>query len=483
MRTIVIVPLVIFLLFIFIRTDTASSHELLGFVKQALQYSDTAYDIKDNDVLSDLLVQTEEHQFDYKLIPLTTIGFADDTGSQTLGLEVTRKLTFGTEIRAGIRSDRTDLDTGYTVENSNTARAYIKISQGLFRRWGKKYNEAPLTIAKLKNEKQRLINDRLRQDLILRTATEYYQLVLARELITLAEKALARSREHLEAATSRHSVDLVSKVDVYRAEIATLNAENNVQEKRFAFQRAQNNFRQTLGMNDDKPLHLSDPVRMLVPVVPENWEEVLPDNRLEWQAYRISKRYKNLSRYRAEEALQPDIQLNLGFEQQGQGNSFEEAASLDETRWSIQFELRSSLDTFNEKNALAREQISIQKLKRHGASLRRRIIREAREALENLQSQERYYQINNKRLKQAESALDLTKIRYERGLSDNLDLLDAENAYASAEFDISSGLIAYNIAALKLAHAMGVLNLEWLELSQKNSALMNSPDSSLSVTN
>lgn len=445
--------------------DTASSHELLDFVKQALIKSDAAFDIRDLYTLSELSVQTEEHQFDYQLIPLTNIGFAKNSGSQTLGLEVAQKLAFGTEITAGVRGDRTDLNTGYVVEDTNIARAYLRVSQGLFRRWGDKYNLASLNIAKLKSDEQKLKNERSRQDLILQTATGYYQLVLAKQLIAESEKALMRSREHLAASTSRQSVGLVSKVDVYRAEIAALNAENSVQDKQSSYRRAQDSFSELLGMDSYEALQVQEPIRMISPIVPENWEEALLNNRLDWQSYRIRRKYASLSRYKAQEETKPDILLNLGVEQKGQGESVGDATNLDETNWSIQLELRSSLDMFNEKNNLTRENINMRKLKREGESLKRTIMKEAREALENLKTQERYYRINVKRMEQAGNALDLTKIRYEQGLSDNLDLLDAEDAYSSAQFDISKALVAYNIAAKKLAHSMGVLDMEWIKLS------------------
>ena len=68
-------------------------------------------------------------------------------------------------------------------------------------------------------------------------------------------------------------------------------------------------------------------------------------------------------------------------------------------------------------------------------------------------------------IEQAEKALDLALIRYERGLSDNLELLGAEAAFAAAELNIIQGRVAYNLSAVRVAHALGVLSLEWLQLS------------------
>ena len=440
-------------------------HELLDFIKTALQQSDAAYDLRDLITLSDMAVKTEEHDFDYQVIPLTNIGFARDVGSQTLGMEIKQKHGLGTQITAGLRGDRTDLNPAYVVENSHTARAYLKISQGLFRRWGKKYNLSSLNIAKLKRQEQQLNNARSRQDLILQTATNYYQVLLAKRLIKTSEQALVRSREHLEAATSRQSIGLVSKVDVYRAEIAALNAESNNHDKKLGFRKTMDTFRESLGMADEAEITVAAPVSMITPVVPEDWEEALLQNRLDWQSYRLQKEYGALALYQARENLSPDLSLNFGVEQKGEGDSIDDASEMNQTNWSIQLELSSPLDLFHEKNTLARETINTQKLHRKGAALKRKIIREVRESFEDLKAQERFYQINLKRMEQAGNALELTKIRYERGLSDNIDVLDAESALSTAEFDASKALVAYNIAAIKLANSLGVLDLEWLSLS------------------
>lgn len=455
---------------------TVNAHELVDYVQLALRQSDKAYDINDLYVLREMAVNLEEHQFEYKIVPLTNIGFAKNTGSQTLGMEVTQMLDMGTEVTFGFRGDRTDLGSGYTVENSNIAKAYINVSQSLFRKWGKKYTLAPLNIAMLQSEEQKMQNERSRQELILQTATEYYNLVLAKQLIEQSDKAFIRSQEHYVAATSRQSIGLVSKVDVYRAEIAALNAENSLQNKKMAFRRSQDSLSDVLGLSEATPPEIVEPIQLVTPIVPDDWEEALLANRLDWQSHTIRSKYAALNLFRARENLKPDLVLNLGVEQRGEGESIEEAIDLDQTNWSVQLQMQSSLDLFNEQTALARENMKIRKLQRQGSSLQRKIFREAREAFEDLKAQERMYAINLQRMRQAGHALDLTQIRYERGLSDNLDVLDAENEYSSAELDISRAMIAYNITAIKLAHSLGVLDVEWLQLSlakRKSHALLS----------
>ncbi len=453
--------------------------ELFDYVTIALKQSDISMDLTDSKILSDMSVVKEEHRFDSKLVPLSNIGVTQGTGSQTLGMEVRRENPFGLTMTAGFRGDRTEQDTEYSVENINSARAYVKMSQGVFRRWGKKYNLADLTIAQLKNREQILNNERKRQDLILSTVKNYYQLVLDQQLVKKSKQALNRSREHLVAAKSRHSVDLVSKVDVYRAELASLDAESRLQVRQRSRMRSCDVFNEQLGYQEYNDLSVADTISQVVPVVPDNWDEALLANRLDWQAYHLKVKYGKLAVFKAQENLQPDIHLNVTVEQKGEGDTISEATSLNQTNWSVQLELRSALDLFDEENDFAREKIHMRKIRREGATLRRKIFRQARESFDDLKAEERSHQISLKRLEQSASSLDLTKIRYERGLSDNLDVLDSESAYSEAELDTSRTLISYNVAAVNLAYALGVLDVEWLSLSLSGEYQQDTVDAAL----
>ncbi|MGA7316269.1 MAG: TolC family protein, partial [Silvibacterium sp.] len=52
--------------------------------------------------------------------------------------------------------------------------------------------------------------------------------------------------------------------------------------------------------------------------------------------------------------------------------------------------------------------------------------------------------------------LQLTKQRYEIGVTDNVEVVQAQDAVASADLDYINSLFAHNVAKLSLARAMGV---------------------------
>jgi outer membrane protein len=447
-------------------SDGMESTSLLRSIDLALMQSNQALDLQDNLLLSKMDIATAEHQFDTKLVPLTSIGFTQGTGSQRLGLEFRKETELGTTISYGAVGNRIDDNAGvYVVENSTSARAFVKISQGLFRRWGQKYNLTDLDKAELRDKEEEILAERSRQTLILDTVRKYYDLVLAGQLLEKSEQALDRSREHLSSATSRQAVGLVSKVDVYRAELAMLDAESGKENQIRLQQRAVDSYRDLLGLYEDENISVPKNISKMAPVIPEAWEENLFRTRLDWQAHRVSAQVNKLEIAKAKQNLAPDVGLSFTLEQKGEGDSPEEALVMDQTNWSIQLEMLSSLDSFNEESALLRKKIDMTKLRRTEESLRRKIIRDSKEAFRNLQAEERNHHISLKRMHQAEMALDLAKTRYEKGLSNNLDVLDAENAFSEAGIIISRSLTAYNLAAVSLAYNLGVLDRRWIEIS------------------
>jgi outer membrane protein TolC len=458
----------IFALMLLIAPALTSASEQLGlieFVRLALRQSDQSYALLDSVATAGLDLAAAAHEFDVTWVPLARIGSFSGDGRQELGLEARAKTFSGTTISTGFVGSRTESDT-LELSNSHSLRAYVKLSQGLFRRWGEKYSRANLTQAELRQTYQQLRSARGKQTLILNAVRRYYEAVLAQKLIDVSEQALKRSRKILASARARQTAGLVSKVDVYRAEVSTLNTQSALEDRRRALNNALEDLHEQIGLSGIKRFKIDSQINELAPVLTPDLENDALTLRPDWLAHQTQMDMSALSIYKAERDLLPDLSLNLVLEQKGLGDSIEEAGHLDQTDWSIQLEMRSTLDNFHEKNTLSRERIEAAKLRREGNSLKRSVQRDVRKAMQDLLADERRHRISLRKLEQARLALELAQIRYERGLGDNLDLVSAESSLADAELEILRTRVTYNIGAVELGYAVGVLNLQWLDLAQ-----------------
>lgn len=443
----------------------ATDKTILSYISLALKQSGYAYDLNDDATVRALEVESAKHFFETQLIPLTTIGFSKGTGTQQIGLEAKKQLEAGSSITYGLVGNRVDEDSIYVVDESHNAKAYIRFSQGLFRRWGSRYNLADLNAAELRAREQEILAERGRQTLILETVRKYYNVVLATQLLEKSKHALERSRHHLRSAHAKQSVGLVSKADVYRADLATLDGESVVLIHQRQKSRAEDYLSELLRVESIEPLEFPAVIEKMVAVIPDAWEEKLFLTRLDWLAHNVKMETNSVEMFKVEQNLVPDIGVSFVVEQKGEGDNLDDALILDQTNWSLQLQMISSLDTFKERSALQLKRIEKAKLRRTSESLRRKIRREVDDAFFDVMAEDKNQQISVRRLRQAELALDLAKTRYEKGLSDNLAVIDAENSYSEAELGISKASISYNLAAVNLAYSLGLLDTNWVKLS------------------
>jgi len=447
--------------------ETARGTELIGicdYVSLALRQSDISLNLKDTLATSNINVALVTQQFRPKLVPLLDFGVTSGNSNQTIGAEIQKTFEIGPNITVGFTSNRVKSED-FVITNSHNTKAYIQILQPLFRKWGQKYSRLNLTRAEMLQRKQTLLARWTQQEIIQNAIQKYYLVVLSRLQKEIAKKALKRSSQYLDVAKSRQSVGLVSKTDVYRAELANLKAETTFLDQRRSQKTAEDALIENISWNSTQDLTLNDNIMLIIPVLPECWQDILPEQRADWQAQLIELELSELSSFRAKRGFLPDVSLSVQVEQKGQGSSIEESIHLVDTDWSVQLRLNSTLEQYREKAAFTKAQISESKSQRDLKTLERHIFREVRQAFETLLSEEKRLIISRKSRNHAEKALELALIRYERGLSDNVELLDSEATFAATEMEIIQNRVAYNLSAVRLAHALGVLNIEWLRTS------------------
>lgn len=450
-------------------TSTAAAEEptpitLADYVSHVLQSSDAAQDVIDSLLLSDYDLQNVQANYDFQYVPIANLGVTNGTGTQSVGMEVRRKTNLGPTVSIGTRADKVESDQ-YDIINSHRSSAYVRMSLGLFRSWGKKYNNLDLDLASIAERQAKIRAEKSLRDLIAEAVELYYRTVLANSLLNTAKARVESDTAHLEAARDRLSAGLVSNADLHRSELALLDSEAAKQSRQREYQRALEQFHELLAEHDVQSYRPLAGLRELDPVYPDAWEQKAFELRADWRAQALEGDKADIGLYRAQRDTLPDVSLNVTLGRRGLGDSFSEASTLSESDQSILLQLNSELNGRKQRLNLDREQVRQRQLERKTEQLRRQIKREIRDAAQDLDSERQRQMIAVKREEAAEQALEAANIRYERGLENNLAVLDAEQALAAARVDRDSSLAAYNVAAVRLARNIGILNVDWLILA------------------
>ena len=95
------------------------------------------------------------------------------------------------------------------------------------------------------------------------------------------------------------------------------------------------------------------------------------------------------------------------------------------------------------------------------ADIRGRIESDIRNAYLDLQAAANQIDVAQRNLEVSEQTLDLNRQKLEAGVSDNLAVVQSQDAIASARLDYINSLFAHNLAKLELARALGRTSENW----------------------
>lgn len=446
---------------LFATQSVAEQLTLPQFVTLVIQNSDTSASIRDDLAFSRLNLNSELQNYDFQYTPRSAVSVNSEQDTTTFGFGVGRETTWGPEF---------GLDVGYSNsadnQNSFNRTSSFTVSQGLLRRWGTKYSRRNLTIAEISALKSKMQSDRDYQALVLDAAGRYFDVVLAELRLAQGEQAFRRSQENVKVAQARQKIGLTSKVDEFRAELSLLNAEDALRLQRRNFISTKRRLKEFAGVEDGSDFEVIPDIPPLQMEYPHGWFDWVWDSRLEWLIFEQTKRAQELNLYVAEKNLLPDLNAFVRVTNQELDRTLQTVA--DETSWELGLSVSSSIDVFEERTALSKARISYQALLREEQALRRSIINDIEEAIAEVDSERRRARIVEAKLLQAKQALELTTLRYNRGLSSNLEQIESEEALSAAELDTIEQKIGYNRKVLDLAFKLGILNQNWLFKKMEN---------------
>jgi outer membrane protein TolC len=281
-------------------------------------------------------------------------------------------------------------------------------------------------------------------------ATEaYYNTVLAERLIDVSEQALERNRRLVEASEALFQAGRGSRRDVVSAEIEVSDNEADLAVRRADLYRAQLVLRDILGLPISESVMPAD---LLVPFRPieirlHEWIERALENRPEIKQVLVRLEQSDLNVRVAENFVLPKLDAVGLFRRFDTSTSSRTTWGFESQDWAAGLEFELPLGNVAARQRLQVARIQHERIERELQSLRRLIELEVRaeeislrENLEDLKAQ-------TAKVEQARSKLEIARVRFERGLANNLDvtdsqedLVDAESALLAAIVDYTNGL-------------------------------------------
>jgi outer membrane protein TolC len=398
-------------------------------------------------------------QFYPKLLPT----YGHSVYGPSFGLDVRQKLPWtGATLAAEADFLSADPKADAFPRNSN---ARLMLTQPLLRGLGPNAAQYDLRNSERGRESQERSFELTRQRVAIQTTSAFYQVVLQRQLLAVARQSLKRSESLLKASEARLQVGLVSKLDVFRAELQASQAQEAMVRADTSLQNALETFRSTLGLAatdsvepeavdlpdivDTEPL---EPIEVLV----ARGQEARIDLVESRDQVQDARRTASLAR----QNMLPQLDLNFSLNQYGLGDTFGSAWRTGDRQFTVFLSSSYPLERSSQSANRAEAEMNLTARQRNLRQQQLQIELEVRSAARELERLAKSIELQRKGVDIAEQQRQLATLRYQRGLASNFDVVDAEGSLVVARSALVGLLTSHRLARYELLRATGSLDVE-----------------------
>ena len=409
-------------------------------------------------------------RFGTKLVPTFSSGSEPGGFEQrNLGLGVTKRLPFGTDVQASVSS----LQYGTGPSSFRDAGYSIGFSQPLLRGFGQ---TDALELANSTRSVSAAGRARVdaRQQLVIAVADTYLGVVRTRRLVEAGERAVERASKLHEASEARAKVGLATELDVLRAALLRSQARSMLAQNRESLETSLDDLKTLIGRGLDEDvevddLDLSDEQLAslgLAPAIPDGGQDDVtvtrliadaiaarPDVREAHDRIGDARRAERVARWN----LLPPLTLNAAYTRSGFGSPSADIFGSLMSGWRFGVSTSYALDHADEQAAAATASISVGAAEREAVDTDRRVAAEVRRAYRAWQRTADTIDIQAAAVTLAGKQKRVAELRYERGLAGNFDIVDAENNLFQAESALIAARVDRTLAGLTLRRVSGHL--------------------------
>ncbi len=422
----------------------------------ALQQNHRLIDQRDDMTRARLGLKLARSGFRPKVVPNILGSFGQtNVSNQTYRLDLVQKLTTGTELRASVGTSSAQIP-GESFYNTDTT---LQLSQPLLRGFGRSVARRALTSAEARNAdaaRQRVL---VEQQVVLEVASAYYRLIAQQHLVEVSRTGLERARRLVEASTAKMKIGRVSQLDVYRAQQLAAESEAQLLDARGAVEDAREQLRFLMGQGPETRFEVVREIpREVETIDTEEAVEVALARRLELQsaAAAIDEAERTASYSRNQ--LLPQLDINLALTRRATAESFKSSFRFDRFDFATFFAISLPSDRTAQTIELQNALMERDRRHRELQTLQRRIADETRRTLRQQGRLLRTLELADASVEFAEREVEVANLRYQRGLSDNLDVVNAEANLLQAESRRVAVLADLAVARLALHATLGILD-------------------------
>ena len=426
-------------------------------VRMALANNERMLSSRESMVQARLGISLAESAFGSKVTPNLLGSFGQsDVRDQTYGVGVSRRFATGTEIRmdASAATFRNQFGNFYGGDTT------FLISQSLLRGFGPAVGRRPLAQAQYRVASAEREHTLAEQQLALEVASIYYRLIAQRELAVAARSVLENAEQLLAASEAKLRANLVSRLDVFRAQQLVADASGRLFDVEGAVEDMKDQLRFLMARDVDYDFRVAaEIVAHPDPVTTEEAVSVALRNRMELReadaAVEEARREVRFARHQ----LLPQFDISVALTRRETADSLRGAFGADQFEPVTFFSVSTPLDRTAESVGLQNAIIARDQRARARDTLRLRISQEVRSAVRMQRRLANRLESARVSVEFAEREVDLATLRFQRGLANNLDVVNVQENLLNASGRRLAVLADLATARLELRAILGTLDV------------------------
>ena len=434
-------------------------------VDEALMKNDRLVDQQDVTTQADLGVRLARSTFRPKIVPNINGSFGQiDITSQNYRVDLTQRLTTGTELRLGVGTSTAQIpgtspssEADILFYNADTT---LTLSQPLLRGLGRTVARRQLTSAELRKADAGRQRTMAEQQVAIDVATAYYGVVAQRAFVAVARQSVERSIKLRDASEAKLTAGLVSQLDVLRAQQLVAQAEIQLFDALSATDDARDRLLFLVGRQPGEDID----VDAAVPPVDNSTIDVDAAIELALQN-RLDLRSRAEAGIDAEgqvswarNQLLPQVDVNLALTRRGTSQSFTDSFGLDRFQFATFFTIAMPVDRTAQQVDFQNAMIERNRRRRDVTTLERQIRDDVRRSVRDRDRLQRQVIAAQTAVDISRQEVEVARMRYENGLSNNLDVVTAESGLLSAESRRIQALVDSALMRLRLRAVLGTLD-------------------------
>lgn len=434
-------------------------------VQEALAHNDRVVNQHDASTQADLGVRLARNMFQPKITPNILGSFGQtNVNAQTYRVDLSQRFVTGTEARLSVGTASSQIP-GLAPGATGDIRFYnadttLTLTQPLLRGFGPAATRRTLGAAELRREDAGRFQTLVEQQVSIDVAAAYYRVAALDASVDTARQALARARLLREAAEAKLDAGLVSQLDVLRARQLVTQAEDQFFDAQAGAGDARDQLLFLMGRDTSTPIDVERtlPQPDTTPIDVDAATALALTRRVDLRSRLDNAADADRQVRFARNMLLPQVDVNLALTRRETAGSLGSSFGLQGYQFATFFTIAMPVDRTAPQIEYQNALIERSRRQRELTTFERQLVLDVRRAVRDRDRALRAVAAANTSADLGKREVEVAQLRYERGLSNNLDVVNAETAGLSA--DLRSYLAAADaaVADLRLRAVLGTLD-------------------------